>query len=112
MKDLQRVASGVVHECPSCGDQVFRAMYVPDPEHLDPDRPRPRLPLDAAPLHPDDPYASHAASAGRTKCRRLTRDHPLEASETAHVIHYATHPACRPAGPTMPGAAALRGDAR
>ncbi len=83
--------------CPSCGAPVFWAVYVPEPRRLDPTRPRRRLPLDAAPNPLGDPLTSHAASTGRTTCRLITAEHPLEPTETAHSLHYATHPACRDA---------------
>lgn len=87
--------------CPGgCGVDIVWALYIPEPERMDPAQPRKRVPLDMPPIDPTNGLlmasASHAASPGRTVCRRLTPDRPLEPGETAHLTHFATHPECRP----------------
>lgn len=81
--------------CPGCGGAIFWALYIPAPPRLDPTQPRKPLPLDAAPSHLGNPLVSHAASTGRTTCRLITAENPLLSYETAHSLHYATHPDCR-----------------
>lgn len=86
--------------CPTCGDDVFYARYIPPPERMRPGR-RSRLLLDARPAPDDDDFAQYAVEGHLGGlCRLITDLEPLDPPyERRHTHHYATHPQCKPQEP-------------
>ncbi|MGN8245262.1 hypothetical protein ACTHAM_002381 [Cellulomonas soli] len=78
--------------CDFCGAPIELVLVVPDQPRKGTTRKHVPLDLDFDTASSATP-PSHALSAGRTTCRPITADRPLEHHEHPALTHFATCPA-------------------
>ncbi|NCT90229.1 hypothetical protein GXB85_04575 [Cellulomonas sp. APG4] len=82
----------VIQPCKAgCGQEIQLVVIIPT--RLVPGTERKRIPLDLTFDPADGLPPSHAMNFGRTRCRPITPDHPIEDHEVPAITHFATCPA-------------------